>query len=82
MEAVPKSKVFEGSNSASMERSRIKSNLFETLKDSLNWFWNLRSYIKEQNEECSNSPKQMDFFRPYRNSNLNLLGARYYKWID
>jgi len=78
-----KSKVFEGTIQENWEKSISKTNLFETLEESHEI--NFETYERLHKKELKNSirtPKNewvLDFIEK---TNPNLIGARFYKWID
>ena len=78
-----KSKVFEGTIQENWEKSISKTNLFETLEESHEI--DFETYEKLHKKEFKNSirtPKNewvLDFIEK---TNPNLIGARFYKWID
>jgi hydroxymethylglutaryl-CoA synthase len=78
-----KSKVFEGTIQENWEKSISKTNLFETLNESHEI--DFKTYEKLHKKELKNSirtPKNewvLDFIEK---TNPNLIGARFYKWID
>lgn len=78
-----KSKVFEGTIQENWEKSISKTNLFEALDESHEI--DFGTYEKLHKKELKNSirtPKNewvLDFIEK---TNPNLIGARFYKWID
>lgn len=78
-----KSKVFEGTIQENWWKSISKTNLFETLEESHEI--DFETYEKLHKKELKNSirtPKNewvLDFIEK---TNPNLIGARFYKWID
>ena len=78
-----KSKVFEGTIQENWEKSISKTNLFETLEESHEI--DFETYEKLHKKELKNSirtPKNEWILDFIEKTNPNLIGARFYKWID
>ncbi|MEY4433350.1 MAG: hypothetical protein RLZZ44_1484 [Bacteroidota bacterium] len=78
-----KSKVFEGTIQADWQLAVAKTQLFETLEQSHEI--DFATYEKLHKKELGQSvrvPKNEWILDRIENTNSNLLGARYYKWID
>jgi hydroxymethylglutaryl-CoA synthase len=78
-----KSKVFEGTIQENWRKSISKTNLFETLEESQEI--DFETYEKLHKKELKNSiktPKNEWVLNFIEKTNPNLIGARFYKWID
>lgn len=78
-----KSKVFEGTIQAEWQIVVTKAQLFETLKQSheIDFATYERLHKKEQKQSVQ-TPKKEWVLDRIENENPNLIGARYYKWVD
>jgi hydroxymethylglutaryl-CoA synthase len=78
-----KSKVFEGTIQADWRLAVIKTQLFETLEQSQEIdFATYEKLHKKEQKKSVKSPKSEWILDHIENENPNLIGARYYKWID
>ena len=78
-----KSKVFEGTIQADWELAVAKAQLFETLEQSHEIdFTTYEKLHKKEQKQSVKTPKSEWVFDHVENENPNLIGARYYKWID
>ena len=78
-----KSKVFEGTIQADWELSVAKAQLFETLEQSHEIdFTTYEKLHKKEQKQSVKTPKSEWVLDRVENENPNLIGARYYKWID
>ena len=78
-----KSKVFEGTIQADWELAVAKAQLFETLKQSHEIdFTTYEKLHKKEQKQSVKTPKSEWVLDRVENENPNLIGARYYKWID
>jgi hydroxymethylglutaryl-CoA synthase len=78
-----KSKVFEGTIQEDWKASIGKVNLFETLNESFEIdFETYEKLHKKEQKEIIGTPKSEWILDRIEKENSNLLGARYYKWID
>jgi len=78
-----KSKVFEGKIQSEWKTAMAKIQLFETLENSFEI--DFETYEKLHKKELKKSvqePKKEWILDFIENENPNLIGARYYKWID
>jgi len=78
-----KSKVFEGTVQSDWTSAMFRVRLFETLNDSQEIDFNTyeKLHKKEQNQSIRKAKKEWVLDR-IENEIPNLIGARYYKWID
>jgi hydroxymethylglutaryl-CoA synthase len=78
-----KSKVFEGSIQADWQLAVDKAQLFETLEQSHEIdFTTYEKLHKKEQKQSVKTPKREWVLDRVENENPNLIGARYYKWID
>ncbi|HCF03671.1 hydroxymethylglutaryl-CoA synthase [Flavobacterium sp.] len=78
-----KSKVFEGTIQADWELAVAKAQLFETLEQSHEIdFTTYEKLHKKEQKQSVKTPKSEWVLDRVENENPNLIGARYYKWID
>ena len=78
-----KSKVFEGTIQADWELAVDKAQLFETLEQSHEIdFTTYEKLHKKEQKQSVKTPKSEWVLDRVENENPNLIGARYYKWID
>jgi hydroxymethylglutaryl-CoA synthase len=78
-----KSKVFEGIIQNDWKTSISKVNLFETLKESFKIdFETYEKLHKKEQKQTICKPKSEWILERIEKENPNLLGARYYKWVD
>lgn len=78
-----KSKVFEGTIQADWQLAVAKVQLFETLEQSLEIdFTTYEKLHKKEQKQSVKTPKSEWVLDRVENENPNLIGARYYKWID
>jgi hydroxymethylglutaryl-CoA synthase len=78
-----KSKVFEGRIQADWQLAVAKAQLFETLEQSLEIdFATYEKLHKKEQKQSVKTPKSEWVLDRIENENPNLIGARYYKWID
>lgn len=78
-----KSKVFEGTIQADWELDVAKAQLFETLEQSHEIdFTTYEKLHKKEQKQSVITPKSEWVLDRVENENPNLIGARYYKWID
>ena len=78
-----KSKVFEGTIQADWQLAVAKAQLFETLEQSHEIdFATYEKLHKKEQEQSVRTPKNEWILDRVENENPNLIGARYYKWID
>ena len=78
-----KSKVFEGTIQADWQLAVAKAQLFETLEQSHEIdFATYEKLHKKEQKQSVKTPKREWVLDRVENENPNLIGARYYKWID
>lgn len=78
-----KSKVFEGTIQPKWEAAISNVNLFQTLEKSFEIsFETYEKLHKKEHKTSILSPKSEWILDKIENENPNLIGARYYKWID
>lgn len=78
-----KSKVFEGTIQPNWSAAVANVNLFETLENSFEiGFESYEKLHKKEQKQSIQSPKSEWILDKIENDNPNLIGARYYKWID
>ncbi len=78
-----KSKVFEGTIQPDWELAIAKTQLFETLEQSHEIdFTTYEKLHKKEQKQSVQTPKNEWVLDRIENENTNLIGARYYKWID
>ena len=78
-----KSKVFEGTIQADWKLAVAKVQLFETLEQSHEIdFTTYEKLHKKEQKQSVKTPKSEWVLDRIENENPNLIGARYYKWID
>ncbi len=78
-----KSKVFEGTIQPNWAAAVANVNLFETLENSFEiGFESYEKLHKKEQKQSIQSPKSEWILDKIENENPNLIGARYYKWID
>lgn len=78
-----KSKVFEGTIQADWELAVAKAQLFETLEQSHEIdFTTYEKLHKKEQKQSVKTPKSEWVLDRVEIENPNLIGARYYKWID
>ena len=78
-----KSKVFEGTIQAEWKNAMTKVLLFETLENSLEIdFETYEKLHKKEQKQSIRTPKNEWILDRIENEIPNLMGARYYKWID
>lgn len=78
-----KSKVFEGTIQADWQLAVAKAQLFEILEQSLEIdFTTYEKLHKKEQKQSVKTPKSEWVLDRIENENPNLIGARYYKWID
>jgi hydroxymethylglutaryl-CoA synthase len=78
-----KSKVFEGTIQADWQLAVAKAQLFETLEQSHEIdFATYEKLHKKEQKQSVRTPKNEWILDRVENENPNLIGARYYKWID
>ena len=78
-----KSKVFEGTIQPNWSAAVANINLFETLEQSFEiGFESYEKLHKKEQKQSIQSPKNEWVLDRIENQNPNLIGARYYKWID
>jgi len=78
-----KSKVFEGTIQPDWQLAVAKTQLFETLEQSQEIdFATYEKLHKKEQKQSIQSPKNEWILDRIENENPNLIGARYYKWID
>jgi hydroxymethylglutaryl-CoA synthase len=78
-----KSKVFEGTIQPNWAAAVANINLFETLENSCEiGFESYEKLHKKEQKQSIQSPKSEWILDKIENENPNLIGARYYKWID
>ena len=78
-----KSKVFEGTIQPNWSTAVANVNLFETLEQSFEIrFESYEKLHKKEQKQSIQSPKNEWVLDRIENENPNLIGARYYKWID
>lgn len=78
-----KSKVFEGTIQPNWSAAVTNVNLFETLENSFEISFELYEKLHKKEQKISiQSPKSEWILDKIENENPNLIGARYYKWID
>nr|WP_314865276.1 hydroxymethylglutaryl-CoA synthase [uncultured Flavobacterium sp.] len=78
-----KSKVFEGTIQTDWQLAVAKTQLFEILEQSQEIdFATYEKLHKKEQKQSIKSPKNEWILDRIENENPNLIGARYYKWID
>lgn len=78
-----KSKVFEGTIQPNWSAAVANVNLFETLENSFEiGFETYEKLHKKEQKQSIQFPKNEWILDKIENQNPNLIGARYYKWID
>ena len=78
-----KSKVFEGTIQPNWAAAVANVKLFETLENSFEIGFELYEKLhKKEQKHSIQSPKNEWILDKIENENPNLIGARYYKWID
>jgi hydroxymethylglutaryl-CoA synthase len=78
-----KSKVFEGTIQPDWQLAVAKAQLFETLDQSHEIdFATYEKLHKKEQKQNVRTPKNEWILDRIENENPNLIGARYYKWID
>lgn len=78
-----KSKVFEGIIQDQWKEALAKVNLFETLDQSFEIdFETYEKLHKKEQKQSIQSPKNEWILDRIESENTNLLGARYYKWVN
>jgi hydroxymethylglutaryl-CoA synthase len=78
-----KSKVFEGTIQPNWSAAVDNVKLFETLENSFEiGFESYEKLHKKEQKQSIQSPKNEWILDRIENQNPNLIGARYYKWID
>ena len=78
-----KSKVFEGTIQAEWKEALERVFLFETLEKSFEIdFETYEKLHKKEQHQSVRSPKNEWFLDRIESENPNLLGARYYKWVE
>jgi hydroxymethylglutaryl-CoA synthase len=78
-----KSKVFEGTIQPEWKSALIETNLFETLEKSTEIdFEAYEKLHKKEQKQSIRTPKNEWILDRIENEIPNLIGARYYKWID
>jgi hydroxymethylglutaryl-CoA synthase len=78
-----KSKVFEGTIQSDWKSAIANVNLFETLKKSIEIDFEIYEKLhKKEQKESVQEPKNEWILDRIETEIPNLLGARYYKWID
>ena len=78
-----KSKVFEGTIQPNWSAAVANVNLFETLENSFEiGFESYEKLHKKEQKQSIQTPKNEWILDKIENENPNLIGARYYKWID
>jgi hydroxymethylglutaryl-CoA synthase len=78
-----KSKVFEGTIQPKWAAAVANVNLFETLENSFEiGFESYEKLHKKEQKQSIQTPKNEWILDKIENENPNLIGARYYKWID
>ena len=78
-----KSKVFQGTIQPNWSAAVANVNLFETLENSYEiGFESYEKLHKKEQKQSIQSPKSEWILDKIENENPNLIGARYYKWID
>ena len=78
-----KSKVFQGTIQSNWSAAVANVNLFETLENSFEiGFETYEKLHKKEQKQSIQSPKNEWILDKIENENPNLIGARYYKWID
>jgi hydroxymethylglutaryl-CoA synthase len=78
-----KSKVFQGTIQSNWSAAVANVNLFETLENSFEiGFETYEKLHKKEQKQSIQSPKNEWILERIENQNPNLIGARYYKWID
>ena len=78
-----KSKVFQGTMQPNWSAAVANINLFETLEQSFEiGFESYEKLHKKEQKQSMQSPKNEWVLDRIENQNPNLIGARYYKWID
>jgi hydroxymethylglutaryl-CoA synthase len=78
-----KSKVFQGTIQSNWSAAVADVKLFETLENSFEIGFELYEKLhKKEQKHSIQSPKNEWILDKIENENPNLIGARYYKWID
>ncbi|MEY3498525.1 MAG: hypothetical protein RL308_194 [Bacteroidota bacterium] len=78
-----KSKVFQGTIQPKWSAAVANVNLFETLENSFEiGFESYEKLHKKEQKQSIQTPKNEWILDKIENQNPNLIGARYYKWID
>lgn len=78
-----KSKVFQGTIQSKWSSAVANVNLFETLENSFEiGFESYEKLHKKEQKQSIQPPKSEWVLDKIENQNPNLIGARYYKWID
>ena len=78
-----KSKVFEGTIQADWQLAVAKAQLFETLEQSHEIdFSTYEKLHKKEQKQSVRKPKNEWILDRVENENPNLIGARYYKWVE
>ena len=78
-----KSKVFQGTIQPNWSAAVANVNLFETLENSFEiGFESYEKLHKKEQKRSIQAPKSEWILDKIENENPNLIGARYYKWID
>jgi hydroxymethylglutaryl-CoA synthase len=78
-----KSKVFQGAIQPNWSAAVANVKLFETLEQSFEIGFELYEKLhKKEQKQSIQSPKNEWILDRIENQNPNLIGARYYKWID
>ena len=78
-----KSKVFEGTIQPEWQSALEKTKLFENLKESTEiGFETYESLHKKEQKQSVRTPKNEWILDRIEKEIPNLIGARYYKWID
>jgi hydroxymethylglutaryl-CoA synthase len=78
-----KSKVFEGTIQQDWKLAFAKVNLFETLEESLEIDFETYNKLHKKEQKTSiRTPKNEWILDRIENEIPNLIGARYYKWVD
>ena len=78
-----KSKVFEGTIQSEWKSAFANINLFETLEKSFEIDFDIYEKLhKKEQKQSIREPKSEWILERIENQIPNLIGARYYKWID
>ncbi len=78
-----KSKVFEGTIQSQWKEALVKTQLFETLEESHEIDFETYEKLHKKEQKASvKTPKNEWILDSTEKENPNLLGARYYKWVD